>query len=285
MSLCYLNGEQLPLDQARVSVLDRGFLLGDGVYEVIPAYGGRLFRLAEHLERLQASLDGVRIPNPLNDDEWSEAIETLLASNGGGDQSVYLQVTRGPAAKRDHAFPAEVNPTVFIMTNPMSAPPEEQREEGIEVVTLADNRWLRCNLKTIALLPNVLLRQEALDRGTAEAILVRDGLATEGAATNFFLVKDGVVVTPPKSNQLLPGITRDLVLELARAEDVPCEERNVAEEELSNADELWITSSTKEILPATRLNGAPVGDGKPGPVYRKMIAVYQEYKVRLRQGE
>ena len=285
MSLCYLNGEQLPLDQARVSVLDRGFLLGDGVYEVIPAYGGRLFRLAEHLERLQASLDGVRIPNPLNDEQWDDAIEALLAANGGGDQSVYLQVTRGPAAKRDHAFPAEVNPTVFIMTNPMSAPPAEQREEGIEVVTLADNRWLRCNLKTIALLPNVLLRQEALDRGTTEAILVRDGLATEGAATNFFLVKEGVVVTPPKSHQLLPGITRDLVLELARAEGVACEERNVAEEELSNADELWITSSTKEILPATTLNDAPVGDGKPGPVYKKMIAVYQEYKARLRQGD
>ncbi|GAB6044380.1 D-amino acid aminotransferase [Endothiovibrio diazotrophicus] len=284
MSLCYLNGEQLPLDQAKVSVLDRGFLLGDGVYEVIPAYGGHLFRLTEHLTRLQSSLDGVRIPNPLSDEQWAAALEAVLGANGGGDQSVYLQVSRGPAAKRDHAFPQEVHPTVFIMSAPLSVPPAEQRERGIEVVTLEDNRWLRCNLKTIALLPNVLLRQEALDQEAQEAILVRDGFATEGAATNFLLVKGGVIVTPPKDHQLLPGVTRDLVLELARAAGLPCEERAVAEAELKTADELWITSSTKEILPVTRLDGQPVGDGAPGPLYQQMIEVYQTYKAQLRRG-
>lgn len=285
MSLCFLNGDLMPLEEARISVLDRGFLLGDGVYEVMPAYGGRFFRLAEHFDRLETSLAAVGIPNPMGREAWTGALDALLEANGGGDQTIYLQITRGAAAKRDHAFPAEVTPTVFMMGNPLPPTPQQVHEEGIEVISLPDIRWLRCNIKSINLLPNVLMRQEASEQGAVEALLVRDGKVTEGAATNFFLVKDGVAVTPPKSNHLLPGITRDLVLELLRAERVPCEERDVREEELATADELWITSSIKEIAPATRLNDAAVGDGKPGPLYQRMIAVYQTYKERLRRGE
>ncbi|MEJ2381766.1 MAG: D-amino acid aminotransferase [Gammaproteobacteria bacterium] len=281
MSSVYLNGDFVPLDQACVPVLDRGFLLGDGVYEVIPVYGGRPFRLAQHLARLQHSLDGVRIPNPLDENRWAQALDELIRHHGGGDQSVYLQVTRGVAVKRDHAFPHPITPTVFMMSTPLAPPEEHLLSAGVAAVTRADTRWQHCDIKAITLLPNVLLRQEAVDAGAAEAILIRDGEATEGAASNLFIVADGTLITPPKSAHLLPGITRDLILELAQAHDIPWREQAIPEQALRSAREVWVSSSTREILPVTTLDGKPVGDGTPGPVWARMHAIYQDYKQTL----
>ena len=285
MATVYLNNEFLPVEYARVSVLDRGFLFGDGVYEVIPVYGGQLFRLDQHLERLNLSLAGIRLQNPLSAQQWKNCLNELVARNGGGDQSVYLQITRGPAP-RDHAFPKDIHPTVFIMSNPLSSIAESVRSEGVAAVTLDDIRWQLCHIKAITLLPNILLRQLALDAGAVEAILVRNGEVTEGAASNVFVVKNGVVITPPKGPRLLPGITRDLILEIASANNVANQERDIRAEELQNADEIWFTSSTREILPVTRLDGRPVGDGHPGPVWKRMITYYQDYKALMRrEGE
>lgn len=275
----YLNGTFLPLNEAKVSVLDRGFLFGDGVYEVIPVYGGKAFRLEEHLRRLDRSLEGIRMASPLSDSEWADIFARLI--DGPADQYIYLQVTRGAQPKRDHAIPAEIEPTVFVMCSPIAPIPAE----GIRAVTVPDIRWHWCHIKAITLLSNVLLRQEAVDRGAAEAILVREGgLVTEGAASNIFIVKDGVVITPPKGNEILPGITRDLVLELAPVHDVPSEERDFTLDELRAADEIWMTSSTREILPVIELDGAPVGQGRPGPVWQKMQGHYQAYKQSLREA-
>jgi len=281
MTTVYLNGVFLPIDQACVPVLDRGFLFGDGVYEVIPVYGGNLFRLEQHLQRLDHSLAGVRIGNPLSRTLWRDTLDELVERNGGGDQSIYFQVTRGAAPKRDHAFPANVLPTVFMMSTPLAPLPADLAQNGIAAITLADIRWQMCDIKAITLLPNVLLRQEALDKGAAEAILLRDGLAVEGAASNLFIVKDGAIITPPKGPQLLPGITRDLILELAAAHQVSHREAVITEAELRAADEIWLTSSTREILPVTRLDGQAVSGGKPGPVWARMIGLYQDYKRTL----
>ncbi len=281
--IVYLNGEYLPADEARVPVLDRGFIFGDGVYEVIPAYNGKLFRLDEHLQRLENSLQATRIPGPFDREEWRAILEALVQKNGGGDQSVYLQVTRGIAA-REHGFPEKVKPTVFIMCNPLQAVDDRIREAGVCAITLEDSRWKHCDIKAITLLPNILLRQQAVDAGCTEAILVRDGLVTEGAASNVFMVRDGQIRTPPKSRQLLPGITRDLVVELARQHGLDCREQDIPVATLAEADEIWLTSSTKEILPVTQLDGRPVGDGRPGPVWARMFAIYQDYKQALREA-
>ena len=280
MNLVYLNGDFLPADQAFVPVLDRGFIFGDGVYEVIPAYHGHLFRLHEHLARLQDSLQGIRLENPLNEGQWSAVLTELVQRNGGGDLSLYLQITRGPA-KRDHALPANVKPTIFAMCSPMEPAPQELLSQGVAAITVADTRWQNCHIKAIALLPNILLRQQAVDAGAMEAILIRDSKVTEGAASNIFLVKNDTIVTPPKGRYLLPGITRDLVVELALQQDIPCEQRLIDESELAGADELWLTSSTKEILPVTRLNGNSVGAGTPGRLWRRMYGNYQEFKRNL----
>lgn len=281
-AVVYLDGRFVPATEARVSVMDRGFLLGDGIYEVIPVYGRRPFRLPQHLQRLQYSLDQVRIPNPLGDSQWQQVIEQLVEANAGEDQSIYLQVTRGSAAKRDHAFPDPVHPTVFMMSSVLHETPADTLEQGIGAVTREDVRWHRCDIKAITLLANVLMRQEAIDQGANEAILIRDGEATEGAASNLFLVRDGVLVTPPTGPQLLPGITRDLILELAEAHAVPHQVRALSANELTCAEEIWLTSSTKEIMPVVRLDGAPVGEGRPGPVWRRMRELYQDYKRHLR---
>ena len=279
----YLNGEFLPPDQARVSVFDRGFIFGDGVYEVIPVFGGRLFRLPHHLSRLDASLSAIRLRNPHTPQEWNGIFTRLLAA-GSGDQSIYLQITRG-VAPRDHAFPPNITPTVFAYAQPLKYSPPEQLAQGVAAVTAADIRWQRCDIKAIALLANALLRQQAIDQGAMEAILVRDGVVTEGAASNIFIVKNGRLVTPPKGPFILPGITRDLVVEIARAKGVPCDELPVKIEALSAADEVWLTSSTKEILPITRIDGRAVGNGKPGPMHAKMFALYKEYKQAFIQGQ
>ncbi|HSH30281.1 MAG TPA: D-amino acid aminotransferase [Thiohalobacter sp.] len=284
MPTVFLNGEFLPSDQARIPVMDRGFLFGDGVYEVIPAYGGHLFRLQPHLQRLDNSLRAVRIPNPYTEPQWQAILEQLLGESVGTDQSVYLQVTRGVMERRDHAFPADLKPTVFAMSNPIPEPDPALAARGVAAISLDDIRWQSCHIKAITLLPNVLLRQQAVEAGAAEAILLRDGEATEGAASNLFIVRDGILITPPKGPLLLPGITRDLVIELAARHDVPYRERPISEAELRVADEVWLTSSTKEIMPVATLDGEPVGDGRPGPLYRQMHAIYRKYKQAVREG-
>jgi len=281
LTQCYLNGEFLALDQAKISVLDRGFLLGDGVYEVIPAYHGKLFRLQDHLKRLQNSLHGIRLKNPLSTEQWSDVLQKLVNQNNPEeDQSVYLQVTRG-VAKRDHAFPENTAATVFAMSNPIKYPTPDVIQNGVAAITLQDNRWLRCHIKAIALLPNVLLRQQAVDEGVDEAILLRDGLVTEGAASNVFVVKNNTICTPPQSPDLLPGITRDVVLELARSNDLYIHECPISEAELITADEIWLSSSTKEVLAVTELNKKKVGDGKPGAVWKTISSLYKAYKEKL----
>ncbi len=285
MNEVYLNGAFMPLDQARIPVMDRGFLFGDGVYEVIPAYGGRLFRLEQHLQRLDNSLGAIRMSSPLDRRTWREVFERLLGGENSGDQSIYLQVTRGAAPKRDHALPAEpIAPTVFAMVTPIVPPDPALLERGIAAVTREDIRWQRCDIKAVTLLANVLLRTEAAEAGAVEAILIRDGLAMEGAASNLFVVKDGAIVTPPNSRYLLPGITRDLVLELAAQDGLPHREDQITRNDLESADEVWLTSSTKEVMAVTRLDGKLVGDGHPGPLWHHMMALYRDCKIRLREG-
>ena len=286
MSTVYLNDQFLPIAEAKVSAMDRGFLFGDGAYEVIPVYSRRPFRLAEHLRRLQGTLDGIRLANPYSETEWTRLIGGIVARNEGEDQSVYLQITRGADTKRNHAFPARVTPTVYIMSEPLVTPPPAQRETGIAVVSAPDVRWLRCDLKTTSLLANCLLRQLAIAAGCVETILFRDGCLTEGAASNIFAVKNGVLLAPPKTHLMLPGITYDVVLELAEKHGLPCAVRDVLEGEARAADELWMTSSTREVLPITSLDGQPIGTGQPGPVFRKMYAWYQDFKQTvMRAGE
>ncbi len=273
----YLNGQFLPADQAQVSVFDRGFLLGDGVYEVIPVYAGRCFELEAHLNRLQYSLDGVRMKNPMTSQQWQTMIEELVSRNGGGDQSLYLQVTRG-VAPRDHIFPTGVEPTAFAMSNPLQMVPEKYKQNGIKAITLADIRWANCNIKAITLLPNSLLKQQAQEAGAQEALLIRDGYLTEGAASNAYVVLNGTIYTSPKDEKVLPGITRDVVVKLALENGIPLLEQAVTEQQLRQADEIWMSSSTKEVLPITELDNKPVGDGKPGPVWKQIDSLYQQYK-------
>ena len=280
--LVYLNGDYLPINEAKISVLDRGFIFGDGVYEVIPAYGGKALRFEHHMQRLQNSLDAVRITNPLTNTQWQKVLDKLILETGAEDQYLYLHITRG-VASRDHRFPDETKPTVFVMSSVLQPVEPALLEKGISAVTLDDIRWQHCNIKAIALLPNILLRQQAVDQDAMEAILIRDGDITEGAASNVFIVSDGVIKTPPKGKKLLPGITRDLVVELAKTHNMPVEEVSITEKEFLAADEIWLTSSTKEILPVTRINEQQVGNGKPGAVWRDMYEKYQNYKETLRQ--
>jgi D-alanine transaminase len=278
--IVHLNGKFLPIDQAFVPVLDRGFIFGDGVYEVIPVYSRHVFRLEEHLKRLQHSLDGIRLQNPHTNAEWATLMKELIAQNEGDDQYIYFHVTRG-VAKRDHAFPKDATSTVFMMSSPLVTPPRELCESGVSAVSAVDNRWDRCDIKAISLLPNVLLRQLAIDHGAVETVMFRDGILTEGAASNIFAVENGVILAPPKDNHMLPGITYDLILELAAAHGIPLEIGKYSEARIRAADELWLTSSTKEVLPITRLDGQPVGTGKPGAIFWKMYGLYQDYKTRV----
>lgn len=280
----YLNGQWLPGDEARVSVFDRGFNFGDGVYEVIPVYGKRPFRLPQHIERLNRSCDAIRLTNPNSDQEWTSIIGRLIEQSQSDDQMVYLQITRG-VAPRDHPFPEKTAPTAFAYAKPLVYPDKKKIAAGVSAITTQDIRWLRCDIKAIALLANVILRQNAIEDGAAEAILLRDESLTEGAASNIFIVKDDCIITPPKSELILPGITRDLVVELARANDLCVEERAVSVSELMAADEVWMTSSTKEILPIIKINDSRIGNGKPGAMHARMFEIYQHYKDRFRKGE
>lgn len=281
----YLNGEYLPLSEARIPVLDRGFIFGDGIYEVVPVYEGHPFRLPQHLTRLKRSLAKVRIDNPLDDTGWTGLIQNLLARHPQWPyQMVYLHITRG-VAKRDHGFPAaSVRPTVFAMTGPFVPPTLESIGDGLSTISLPDERWLHCDIKSISLLGNILARQTALDAHAKEAILFRDGWLTEGAAANIWVVKDGRLAAPPHDNLILEGVRYGLMEDLASRCNLPFEARRISEAEVRNADELLLTAATKEVQPITRLDGRPIGNGKPGPIFHQLFAAYQQAKAEARQA-
>lgn len=282
--MVFLNGEMLPIGLAKVSVLDRGFTFGDAVYEYIPVYSRRPFRLAEHLARLRVSLAAIDLTNPYDEACWSAIIEKVIAANPWDDQGVYLQVTRG-VAPRDHVYPANVSPTVFVSASAQVPPSRDAVAHGVSAITHADIRWLRCDIKTTALVANCMLRNLAVRAGCAEVILLRDGFLTEASSCNVFMVRDGVALAPPKSHLMLPGITYDVVLELMEKSGVPHALREIPEEELREADEIWLTSSSREVVAVVNLDGKPVGTGpaagKPGPVFRRVHALYQEYKTTV----
>ncbi|GBE07911.1 MAG TPA: D-amino acid aminotransferase [Gammaproteobacteria bacterium] len=279
----YLNGKYLPATDASVSIFDRGFIFGDGVYEVIPVYGGRLFRLQQHLDRLRYSLGEIRLPAPLSDEAITLMFEHLL-NDRIDDASIYLQITRG-SAPRNHAFPDNITPTVLAYVQDLDYPNQAYREAGIHAVSFPDQRWQRCDIKSVSLLANVLARQFAHEHDAAEAVLFRDCKLTEGAASTLFVVLNGQLLTPSSGHSILPGITRDLVLELACNHGLQCQQTDISEKQVKQADELWLSSSTKEILPIVKLDGNPVGEGKPGPHYHQIIKLYDEFKLRFRNGE
>jgi D-alanine transaminase len=280
-SLCCLNGEFLPLRDAKVSVLDRGFLFGDGIYEVLPVYGRRLFRFEEHMARLGRGLAKVRIPNPHTAVRWLELCRELVAAQAHDDQALYLQVTRG-VAPRNHVMPADVAPTVFMMSNPLVQPSPEERHRGVACVTAHDFRWERGDLKSISLLGNVLARQMSADHGAAETILLRDGFLTEGSSSNVWVVHEGAVLGAPKSEHVLEGIRYELIRELCEEEGIAFTLRPIAEADLLIADEVMLSSAAKEVLPVTQIDSQAVGHGalrgKPGPVYARLYEAYQRAK-------
>ena len=275
--ICYLNGEFLPLDQAKISVLDRGFIFGDAIYEVIPVYHRKPLRLAAHIVRLQRSLAEIRIASPYSDGEWAGLIIDLIARNESDDQAIYLQISRG-VAKREFGLPQGMEPTVFMLSSPFVAPPKQQIDHGVAAVSLPDFRWLRCDIKSTSLLGANMLRQFANDAGGAECVLFRDGFLTEGSSSNIFVVKNGTLLAPPKSRLILPGITYDLILELAHANAVPIEVREITESEVKSADELMLSASLRELLAITQLDGKPVGSGAPGPLFRRLYELFSAYK-------
>jgi len=280
--VAYVGGQFVPLAEARVSVLDRGFLFADGVYEVIPAYQGRPFGMREHLQRLARSLRELQIQNPHTDAEWTDLVARLMRENapsaGATDLLVYLQVTRGAPERRAHPFPPGTPPTVIGMCHALPSPGESALRDGVGAITRPDIRWSRCDIKSIALLPNVLAAQAAREQNCNEVILHRDGRVTEGGSSNVFAVLGTSVVTPSKGPEILSGVTRDILLELLRAAKIPVQERRLTLTELRSAEEVWLTSSTREVLPVTRLDGEPVGSRKPGPLWKKAYALFQGAK-------
>ena len=278
---CYLNGEFVALREARISPLDRGFLFGDSVYEVVPVFAGRLFLFKEHFDRLARSLREIRIENPHDNEGWLAIVEQLVARNGGGDMYVYVQVSRGAEYGRNHAFPVPaVKPTVFAMSSPLPVFTEALRTTGLSAITVEDFRWGRCDIKSTALLANVLMKQQASDAGANEAIIVRDGEVLEGSSTSVFVVKGGVVATPPNSHRILPGTTRDAALAISK-ERAKVEIRKITLDELRKADEVWISAATRDVLPVTRVDGAPIGTGRPGPVWTEVSQGFVSARQRL----
>jgi len=273
---CWLDGELLPLAEARISPLDRGFLFADGVYEVIPVHRGRPFLLRQHLERLDCSLAAIRLANPYPAAQWAGMLGRLAAAAGGTEMLLYVQVTRGAEHGRNHLFPADVRPTVFAFASPFPAPAPRVLEQGLAAITLDDIRWARCDIKSVALLANVLLRQEAADRGADEALLVRDGLLLEGSSSSLFLCIGGTLVTPPNDHRILPGTSRDAVLELAQGW-LPTQVCPLESREIANCDELWIASAGRGVLPVTRVDGEPIGTGRPGPLWAGMYGRLQRH--------
>lgn len=271
----FLNGQFQDAETASVSIFDRGFLFGDGVYEVIPVYDGSPFYLAAHLKRLNASLAAINLENPLDELVWVKTISEIISRNGGGDLSLYIQVSRGVAKPRDHAFPKQVMPTVLITATPLKPISKAVQEHGVSAVLLEDFRWHRCDIKSTALLGNVLLRQQAVDAGAYEAILQRDGYVTEGAASNLFVVQSGEVLTPPTSEWILAGVTRRVILKLLEDNNIPLRQTAISTDLLKRADEVWLTSSTKGALPVTILDDKPVGSGGPGKFWKQIFDLYQ----------
>ncbi len=279
-STVYLNGELTPLSEARIPVLDRGFIFGDGIYEVIPIYNGKPFRGAQPLARLARSLAAIGIPDPHSEAEWLALIARVVQANGLSDQMVYIQVTRG-VARRAHAFPKEVTPTVLIMTNPMALPPAEAVAKGVACVTMEDRRWLHCQIKSTSLLGNVLAAQHAAEHGVTEAIQFRDGWLTEASSSNVWVVRNGRVSAPPKDNLILEGIRYGLMEELCAALDISLEARRISRDEVFGADEVWLSSASKELLPVVTIDGQVIGTGQPGPVFRRLYDAYQAAKAAL----
>jgi D-alanine transaminase len=275
LPLVWLDGKLLPLAEARISPLDRGFLFGDGAYEVLPVYGGRAYRFDAHMERLDRSLGGIRMAPPLDRAGWLVAFGKLVHGNGGGDLLLYVQVTRGVEPERNHVPQAGIRPTLFASVQKLPLVPDSAIENGIPAVTADDIRWSRCDIKSTSLLGNVLLRWLAADAGAAETLLRRDGFMTEGSASSAHLVRDGRIVTPPQTNAILPGTTRGVIFELAAREGIASERRPVREAELRDADEVLIASAGGGIRAVTTLDGRPVGAGKPGPVYRRIYAAFK----------
>lgn len=274
MSMCYLNGNYLPLTEARVSVLDRGFVFGDGVYEVIPVFGARPFRLAAHLARLAQSLDAVEIRAPMSAPAWQAVVHELIARNPAPDLSLYLQITRG-VAERNHAAPGDCAPTVFVMASPLA----KHADPGpVRVISLVDIRWQRCDIKAVSLLPNVMARSMAAQAGAYEAVLFRDGMLTEGAASNVFVISDGQIRTPPHSQYILPGITRDALVEALKDGGIMVQEVAISREEVMQASEIWLTSSTRDLIPVSHLDGRRLSAGAPGPMYRRVCSAYARFK-------
>jgi D-alanine transaminase len=275
---CLLNGQRLPLADARISPLDRSFLFGDGIYEVMPVYGGRLFRPRTHLDRLARSAAALRLTNPHSHEQWLAMLQELVDANGGGDQYVYLQLSRGADVTRNHAPLPDIPPTVFIYSSPWPVRSERTLREGVACITAADTRWARCDIKSVALLANVLLRQLAVDAGANETILLRDGELMEASASTVHIVRGGRLLTPPNSARILPGTSRSVVEELADALQIPRAAERISEAQLRSADEIWLAAATREVQPVTLLDGRPVGTGVPGPVWRRVYDAWQELK-------
>jgi D-alanine transaminase len=283
LPICYLDGDYLPLADAQVSPLDRAFLFGDAVYEVIPVYAARPFRLRQHLDRLARSLAGIRMSVPLTHEQWADVCAQLVTRNRAGEAYLYIQVTRGAEYGRNHAWPEGLKPTLFAYCSQLEQLPAAVLEKGVAALTAAEIRWARRDIKSTALLGNIMLKKLAADAGAYETLLLEDGALTEGSSTTAHVVKDGVIYTPPNGHHILPGTTRDVVTELADRLRVRCESARVPEAQLRGADEVWLAFSTRGLLPVTTLDGAAVGDGKPGPLFKRMHAAFEGY-VRELEG-
>jgi D-alanine transaminase len=281
LPICYLNGDYLALAQARVSPLDRGFLFADSVYEVIPVYASRPFRLREHLDRLNRSLAGIRMPPPLPHSDWAGVCQELIARNSAGDAHLYLQVTRGEEFGRNHAWPEGLRPTLFGYATPLEPVSPAMLAQGVAAVTAADTRWARRDIKSTALLANILLKKLSADAGAFETIMLDNGELTEGSSTTVHVVKDGVIRTPPNGHRILPGTTREVVAELAARLGLRCDSGRVTENELRGADEIWLAFATRGLLAVTALDGVAVGSGKPGPLFKRMSTAFADYTREL----
>ncbi len=277
LHLCYLNGEYLPLAAARISPLDRGFLFGDAVYEVVPVYGGRPFRLREHLDRLNRSLAALRMGPPRSHFEWAEICARLLAQDGGRESHIYIQVSRGAEIGRNHAWPEGMEPTLFAYVTALQPTPPRLLEHGVAAITAADTRWARRDIKSTALLANILLKKLAADAGAFETIMLENGELTEGSSTTVHVILGGVIHAPPNGSHILPGTTRDVVTELALRQSLGIDNSRVTEDMLRSADEIWLTFATRGMLPVTSLDGLPVGNGDPGPLFKRMYAAFLDY--------
>lgn len=282
-SIVYLNGEYLRLADAKVSVLDRGFIFGDGIYDVVPAYSARPFRMAEHLDRLERSLASIKIASDMQRLDWENLVTEMIHRSGLNDCMVYIQVTRG-VAKRSHEFPLNSTPTIFCMVSPFERPSTNERTMGLTAASIPDLRWLRCDIKSVSLLGNVLAKQAAVDAGVNEVLQFRDGYLTEGASTNIWVAKNGVLMAPPLNNLILEGIRYRFLEELAMQCGIEFQARPISESEVEAADEIMFSSATREILPITQYNNKPVGNGLPGAVYKKLRAAYDQVINSLEQA-